>query len=122
MVGGVAIDCWMIPGESDVARMERVMATFVEAIHAANLQLPENIRRARRCPQAQHPACFVYTYGTRRLHVATRVTNIGRLLLVVRCGGGFMDFVQFSRKHGGMERVRFNRKATGGDGVMHFTS
>lgn len=123
MFGDVAVECWTIPGESDISQMERVMTTFVQAMVDANLPLPENIRRVGRCPQGpQHPRCFVYAYGTRRLHVATRTTDIGRLLLVVRCGGGFMDFVQFSRKHGGMERVRFNRKATGGDGVMHFTS
>jgi len=54
--------------------------------------------------------CFVYGFGTRRLHLAARSTDDGRLVLVVRCGGGFMDFLDFARRHGGLERLRLQRQ------------
>lgn len=124
-VGGLAIECWSRPGEADLERMERVMTTFVEALEAANVALPGNIHRIEQCRASQHASCFVYSFGTRRLHVATRATESGRLLLVVRCGGGFIDFIEFARRHGSLESMRVERnnqlRASGG-GVVRLTS
>lgn len=125
LIGGLAIECWSIAGEEDVVRMERVMATFVEAMEAAQIALPDNIRRIQQCAAPQHQSCFVYNFGTRRMHVATRVTDAGRLLLVVRCGGGFIDFVEFSRRHGSMEQLRLHKRpGSSGQGreVVRLTS
>jgi len=124
LIGGLAIECWSIPGEEDVERMERVMACFVGALEGAQIPLPENIRRIQRCTAPQHQSCFVYNFGTRRMHVATRVTDAGRLLLVVRCGGGFIDFVEFARRHGSVEQLRLSKRPATGGGreVVRLTS
>merc|ERR1719461_221779 len=93
--------------------MERVMATFVEQLQTAGVVLPGNIQRIEECADPRHPACYVYSFGTRRMHVAARVTDSGRLLLVVRCGGGFIDFVEFVRRHGSLEHLRLERRSGG---------
>mmetsp|Transcript_38179 Transcript_38179/g.110247 ORF Transcript_38179/g.110247 Transcript_38179/m.110247 type:complete len:670 (-) Transcript_38179:27-2036(-) len=123
-VGGLSIEAWTIPGEEDLARMERVMTTFVNALEAANVAMPGNIHRIERCRASQHASCFVYSFGTRRMHVATRASENGRLLLVVRCGGGFLDFVEFARRHGSLERLRVERanNLQQGRGVVRLTS
>jgi len=126
MINGLAIECWSIPGEADRARVERVVGTFIEALQVAAVALPGNIHQIRQCDAVQHAGCFVYSFGTRRLHVATRATEAGRLLLVVRCGGGFIDFIEFARRHGNVELLRQQRSiappAAGGREVIRFTS
>lgn len=121
-VGSLLLECWSIPGEEDVARIERCVQTFVNALQAADTALPDNIRRIQRCA-SEHPGCFVYNFGTRRVHMATRAAESGRLMLVVRCGGGYMDFIEFARRHGRLEQLRIQRKAEpGGREVVRVTS
>jgi len=125
LFGGLAVECWSIAGEEDLERMERVMTTFVEALQNAGATLPSNIGHLEDCKASQHQSCFVYSFGTRRMHVATRLTEGGRLLLVVRCGGGFIDFVEFARRHGRVEQLRMqgqDRRAGGGREVIRLTS
>lgn len=123
---GLAIECWMVPGEADIARMERVMAFFVAKLHAEGVALPDNIRLVGQCRERQHAGCFVYRFGTRRVHVSARADarDSSRLLLVVRCGGGFVDFVDFARRHGNLEQIRLRRpdSQSGGRDVLRLTS
>lgn len=106
----LTIECWAKPGaESELARMDRVMVTFLDALRAAGIALPDNIQRLKQCSDAQHSNCYIYSFGTRRLHVATREVEGGRILLVVRCGGGFSDFADFAMRHGGLEQLRLQR-------------
>eukprot|EP00933_Yihiella_yeosuensis_P005125 TRINITY_DN109577_c0_g1_i1.p1 TRINITY_DN109577_c0_g1~~TRINITY_DN109577_c0_g1_i1.p1 ORF type:complete len:681 (-),score=112.07 TRINITY_DN109577_c0_g1_i1:201-2243(-) len=122
-IGGLEIECWNIPGEEDLARMERVMSVFTKALEKADVAMPDNIRRIQQCKAAQHKTCHVYSFGTQKMHVAARVTAEGRLLLVVRVGGGFMDFIEFARRHGSMERLRVQRQAdANGREVVRITS
>merc|ERR1719235_2483042 len=97
---GLSIGCWSIPGEADLCRIERVVRHFVESLQAEGVALPENIHLIGPCRELQHKGCFVYRFGTRRLHLSTRPTDDDRLVLVVRWGGGFMDFLDFARRHG----------------------
>lgn len=105
----IAFECWSIPKETDIDQIERVVAHFVELLQGEGVALPGNIRLVAPCREASHRRCFVYRFGTRRLHFATRSLDDGRLLLVVRCGGGFMDFLDFARRHGALERSRMQR-------------
>jgi len=107
---GLTIDCWLRPDETDQALMERLVAHFIAILEAEGVLLPENIRLIGPCREAAHKRCFVYRFGTRRLHLAARPGEGGRVTLVVRCGGGFMDFLDFGRRHGAMERVRLHRQ------------
>jgi len=118
-VGGLLIDCWNIPGEEDLKRIERVMNAYVNALQQADLPLPENIARVQQC--GAHPSCHVYKFGTRRVHMATRAGEGGRLLLVVRVGGGYMDFVEYARRHGSLEQLRL-KKTEGDREVIRLTS
>lgn len=126
MIGGLAIDCWTIPGESDLQQVERVVGVFMEAIVASGIVVPTNVRRIGRCQLPSDKGCFVYNFGTRKLHVSTRANEQGRLLLVVRCGGGFIDFVQFCRRHGGTENLCMTKataeRSQGGTGIIRFTA
>jgi len=121
--GGLAIECWSLEGESPQERVERAMSTFVEQLLAQGVIVPENISRVAQCGAAQHPSCYVYRFGTKRLHVAVQEAVTGRLALVVRVGGGFMDFAEFARRNGRMEQVRLNQtKLSEGRTVVHVTS
>jgi len=112
---GVVLDCWSEPSESELQKIERVVAHFVQLMHQQGVALPQNINMVSQCKEASHKRCFVYRFGTRRLHFAARTMDDGRLLLVVRCGGGFMDFVEFARRHGGLEEIKLRKQleATG---------
>merc|ERR1712151_10129 len=114
---GIVMDCWSQPSESDLAQIERVVAHFVQLMRDQGAPLPDNIKLISQCREAAHKRCFVYRFGTRRLHFAARESEDGRLLLVVRCGGGFMDFVEFARRHGGLEEVKL-RKQLEASGVV----
>merc|ERR1719409_498866 len=107
-VGALTIECWSLPGpEPELARIERVMAVFVEHLLAAGVVMPENFQRIGRCGARTDPQpCYIYRFGTRRLHLSIRESEGGRLCLVVRCGGGFLDFAEFARKNGNMEQCK----------------
>merc|ERR1711953_1262921 len=92
-----------------MARMDRVMF-FLERLRESGVTLPENIQRLEPCAEAQHPDCYIYSFGTRRLHIATREGDDGRLSLVVRCGGGFLDFIEFAKRHGKLEQLKLQRQ------------
>jgi len=105
--GALAIECWTLPGESDLARIERVVSTFVDQLQAAGITLPDNLQRVGRCGARADPQpCFIYRFGTRRVHLNIREAEGGRLCLVVRCGGGFLDFAEFARKSGRIEQAK----------------
>jgi len=107
---GLAIECWMKPGETDLQRLDRVMDVFLGKLLESGVVLPDNISRIGKCGQPEHDACYVYNFGTRRLHIATREGDAGRLTLVVRIGGGFIDFVEFVRRNGSLEKLRLERR------------
>jgi len=107
---GVTVECWSIPGEADMERMDRIMTLFLEKLAEASIVVPSNFTRVGACEEPQHPRCYVYSFGTRRLHLAVREGDGGRLTLVVRCGGGFLDFVEFARRHGGVEQLKLQRR------------
>merc|ERR1719422_415413 len=88
-VGALTIECWSLPGpEAELARIERVMGVFVSQLLAAGVVLPENFERVGRCGARTDPQpCYIYRFGTRRLHLSIREAEGGRLCLVVRCGG-----------------------------------
>merc|ERR1712032_1570074 len=93
------IECWSLPGpETEVARMERVMGVFLDHLVTAGVVMPNNFQRVGRCGARNDPQpCYIYRFGTRRLHINLRELEGGRLCLVVRCGGGFFDFAEFAR-------------------------
>ena len=106
-MGAFTIQCWSLPGESDLARIERVTAIFVEQLIAAGIVIPENFERVGRCGARTDPQpCYIYRFGSRRLHISIREAEGGKLCLVVRCGGGFLDFAEFARKNGSLEQVK----------------
>jgi len=110
-VGALTIQCWSLPGpETELARIERVMAAFVEQLLAAGVVLPDNFERVGCCGARTDPQpCHIYRFGGRRLHINVREAEGGRLCLVVRCGGGFLDFAEFARKNGNMEQLKLQR-------------
>lgn len=125
--GGLfTIECWSLPGESDLARIERVMSVFVEQLVASGVIIPENFERVGRCGARSDPQpCHIYRFGSRRLHINIRETEGGRLCLVVRCGGGFLDFAEFARKNGSVEQMKFlklQRRSSQGRDVLQLAS
>merc|ERR1712196_339186 len=104
--------------------MERAMAHFIALAEAQGVALPPNIRLIAPCKEPAHKRCFVYNFGTRRLHFAVRENTDGRLQLVVRCGGGFMDFMNFARCNGALEQLRMQRVQGGhnASGTVNLTS
>jgi len=86
------------------------MAVFLEKLREARIVIPSNVQRLQACGEPQHPGCFIYSFGTRRLHVAMREGDGGRVTVVVRCGGGFLDFVDFCRRHGSVEQLKLSRR------------
>lgn len=98
-----------------MTRVDRVMQQFLVALQEAGMVMPNNIRRIQACRVSGHSNCVVYHFGTRRLHVATNALGGGRLSLVVRCGGGYMDFVEFARRHGSLESLRLERQLANDD-------
>lgn len=107
---GLVIDCWTVAGESDLQRLDRVMAFLLDNLVQAGVPMPSNIQRIDHCSQPEHDACYVYSFGTRRLHIATREGDAGRITLVVRIGGGFIDFLEFVKRNGTLEKLRFDRR------------
>jgi len=121
--GALAIECWSVPGEADLDRVERAMGAFVEHLLADGVVIPDNVSLAAQCEAKQHSNCYVYRFGTRRLHVGVQEGVTGRLSLVVRVGGGFMDFAEFARRHGRMEQIRLQQsKPSEGRTVVRLTS
>eukprot|EP00931_Biecheleriopsis_adriatica_P010030 TRINITY_DN111123_c0_g1_i1.p1 TRINITY_DN111123_c0_g1~~TRINITY_DN111123_c0_g1_i1.p1 ORF type:complete len:620 (+),score=85.86 TRINITY_DN111123_c0_g1_i1:87-1862(+) len=121
--GALAIECWSLPGEGDLERVERAMSTFIEHLVTDGVVVPDNVSRVATCAASQHPNCYVYRFGTRRLHVGVQAGVCGRLSLVVRVGGGFMDFAEFARRHGRMEQIRLHQsKPSEGRTVVRLTS
>merc|ERR1712217_701033 len=95
------------------ARLDRVVGILLEQLQFAGVTMPENFRRLETCKEPQHGNCYTYSFGTRRLHITTREAMGGRLTLVVRCGGGFLDFVEFVRRNGSLEQLRLQRMLDG---------
>jgi len=108
-VAGLQIECWSVPDESQVQRLDRVMDVFLEKLLEGRVTIPENIKRVEECSEPGHASCYVYSFGTRRVHITTREHEGGRLTLVVRCGGGYLDFMEFAARHGKVEDLRMKR-------------
>jgi len=111
-VGNLTISRWSrgMPTDEHLAQVDRAMDSLLDALRQADVVLPNNIRRLQRCRVEGHSNCLVYSFGTRRVHLATRGTDAGRLDIVVRCGGGYMDFMEFARRHGSLEQLRLQRQ------------
>jgi hypothetical protein len=118
--------CMQLPSETPRERVERAMAFNIKQLVAAGVELPANIQLVDKCHAKEHGGCFVYRFGTRRLHVTTQAVDEGRLLLVVRCGGGFADFAEFAKRHARSEIAKLQHKlptsATAGCGVLRLSS
>merc|ERR1712118_116140 len=99
-----------------------MMETFIDQLRAAGVALPDNIRRIGNCEDQSHANCFIYSFGTRRLHISVREADAGRLLLVVRCGGGFVDFAEFAMRHGSLEQLKLQREEVQGRKVVRLSS
>eukprot|EP00931_Biecheleriopsis_adriatica_P058299 TRINITY_DN3465_c0_g2_i1.p1 TRINITY_DN3465_c0_g2~~TRINITY_DN3465_c0_g2_i1.p1 ORF type:complete len:674 (+),score=79.76 TRINITY_DN3465_c0_g2_i1:174-2195(+) len=124
-VGNLTITRWSrgMPTDEHLAQVDRAMDSLLDALRQADVVLPNNIRRLQRCRVEGHSNCLVYSFGTRRVHLATRGTEAGRLDIVVRCGGGYMDFIEFARRHGSLEQLRLQRQqGIGGREVVRMTS
>jgi len=111
---GLSVECWALPSETEVARLDRVVGLFLEKMQEAGAVVPTNFQRVEQCGEPQHDRCYTYSFGTRRLHISTREGEGGRLSLVVRCGGGFLDFIEFVRRNGAIEELRLQRLLNGG--------
>merc|ERR1719265_2592508 len=99
------------------------MNIFVEKLQEAGVILPENFARLEECAEPGHSSCYVYSFGTRRLHINTREGDGGRLTLVVRCGGGYLDFLDFAARHGRVEDLKLKRLSDSkGHGRIQLTS
>lgn len=107
---GLAVECWTKPDETAMQRLDRVMGDFLQKLCEAGVAMPSNIRRLGACEEPQHSNCALYSFGTRRLHLQVREGDNGRLTIVVRCGGGFLDFVAFVRRHGSIEDVKLQKR------------
>jgi len=118
--GGLTVECWSRPGEDAMQRLDRVMEEFLEKLREAKVVIPSNLRRLGPCEEPLHPNCVLYSFGTRRLHIQVREGDNGQLTLVVRCGGGFLDFVAFVRRHGSLEELKLQRRvdATGRERIQ----
>eukprot|EP00747_Dinoflagellata_sp_TGD_P033163 gnl/TRDRNA2_/TRDRNA2_136430_c0_seq1.p1 gnl/TRDRNA2_/TRDRNA2_136430_c0~~gnl/TRDRNA2_/TRDRNA2_136430_c0_seq1.p1 ORF type:complete len:606 (-),score=96.55 gnl/TRDRNA2_/TRDRNA2_136430_c0_seq1:49-1866(-) len=117
----LVIECWALPTyETNEARVERCVQIFLAALKDS---MPENMHRIARCSDT---GCYVYAFGTRQIRLSVREGEGGKLLLVVRCGGGFVDFSEFVQRHGSLERMRLRRRRRGslpsGREVIRLTS
>lgn len=111
---GSTLECWARPDENDAERIERAMGQYSEYFRESGIIVPENIRPVGKC-QADHTRCFVYRFGTRKVHLSVREADDGRLTLVIRVGGGFSDFVDFARRHGSLEHRKFVKLSVSDD-------
>jgi len=120
---GLVIECWSKIGEDKLCQLDRVMAEILFKLQEANVALPSNVGRVATCSSTEHAACYVYSFGTRRVHISTREGEGGRLTLVVRVGGGFMDFVEFAHRHGFIEHLKLgDSSSSDGTRRIHLTS
>jgi len=118
-VRAISVECWALPNETDLARLDRVVAVLLERLCGAGVTVPDNFRRLEVCAEPQHERCFTYSFGTRIIHLSTREGTGGRITLVVRCGGGFLDFVEFVRRNGSLEQLRLQRTLEADVGSQH---
>lgn len=109
-----ALQCWSKPNENDAERIERAMGQYLEYFRASGIIVPENIKPVGKC-RADHTRCFVYRFGTRKVHMSVREADDGRLTLVIRVGGGFSDFAEFARRHGSLEHRKFVKLSASDD-------
>lgn len=109
-VGSLTVGCWSSVDRARMAeQLDQAMATFLEKLTDAGIVVPSNFQRARSCQATGHQPCFIYNFGTRRLHIQTKKHN-GSLLFVVRCGGGFLDFADFVKRHGSLEQLKLDKR------------
>merc|ERR1711879_377225 len=110
----LAVDCWSLAtSETDLERMERVMAHVLTKLREAGATLPDPIKRLETEVDARVAGCYVYSFGSRRLHVAVREGEGQKLSLVVRAGVGFFDFVEFVQKNGASEHAKQQKHSVG---------
>eukprot|EP00746_Dinoflagellata_sp_MGD_P000349 gnl/MRDRNA2_/MRDRNA2_100626_c0_seq1.p1 gnl/MRDRNA2_/MRDRNA2_100626_c0~~gnl/MRDRNA2_/MRDRNA2_100626_c0_seq1.p1 ORF type:complete len:277 (-),score=64.16 gnl/MRDRNA2_/MRDRNA2_100626_c0_seq1:87-917(-) len=103
-----AIECWSVPTfETSGERMEYLVKTLYANMRAVGMIVPENCAQVAAC-ESGHGHCFLYQYGTKRVHITERKVA-GRIVLIVRCGGGFLDFVEFSKRYGKIEQSKLAR-------------
>lgn len=102
--------CWALEEqETELERLERVVNHVLEQLRLEGVELPDNICRMEHSVPMQRS--HVYRFGTRQLHLNVREAEAGKLLLIVRTGGGFNDFADFCRRHGRLELARWRQSA-----------
>lgn len=114
------VDCWSRPGETELSSIKRIMASSLDGLKSDGHVIPDNVQPVGQCTEPHHNCCVVFQFGTKLVHVTARVAGAGRLcvicgtacgrLLVVRCGGGFLDFVEYVKKHGNLEALQLARR------------
>jgi len=95
-----------IASETDAERMDRVMTHVLQQLRGAAAQFPDNIERLEAESDPRNKGCFLYSFGTRRLHITVREGDGKKLSLVVRSGGGYLDFAEFVNKNGTLEQAK----------------
>lgn len=132
----LVIRCWTKPGtprcgtprdrdDPERPRVQAAVESVVERLTEEGLgnAVPENLVLVEKCSLKQHVGCFVYRFGTRRIHICARTMPASKeLLVVVRCGGGFVDFADFVRRHGGHEQSLRQRAEAETEGVLRLNS
>lgn len=132
----LVIRCWTKPGtprcvtprdrdDPERPRVQAAVESVVERLTEEGLgnAVPENLVLVEKCSLKQHVGCFVYRFGSRRVHICARTMPQSKeLLVVVRCGGGFVDFADFVRRHGGHEQSLRQRAEAETEGVLRLNS
>mmetsp|Transcript_131717 Transcript_131717/g.421438 ORF Transcript_131717/g.421438 Transcript_131717/m.421438 type:complete len:248 (+) Transcript_131717:1011-1754(+) len=119
-----SVECWSLAeNEEAVVRLDRVLKEFLKQFALKGVVVPNNIRRLEKCSDQHHSDCFVFSFGTRRLHMHVREGQGGKLSLVLRCGGGFLDFAGFALRHGSGEMLKLDRAVRQqGGGTLRLSS
>jgi len=117
--GGLTIECWALPDETDLARLDRIIGMVLDQLREASVPMPTNFQRVGECEEPQHEKCFVFSFGTRRLHISMREGAGGTVTLAVRVGGGYMDLIEFIHKNGALEQLRWQQAQGSGSDSHH---
>ena len=117
------IECWAKPGETDIVSIKRIVADILAHLKSEGHLMPDNIEIIERCSSKGHTRCATYKFGTKVLHVSSQAADAGRLTLVVRCGGGFLDFMEYVKRYGNVEALHWGRQLDSQSrNTVHFTS
>jgi hypothetical protein len=93
----------LAPKISPATRMDLLLEALLGRLSNDGVVAPDNVKRIFACPN-QHADCFVYRFGTKKVHVTERAGQP-----VVRAGGGFLSFMEFVQRHGVTEQAKLEK-------------